>query len=234
MKTVGRPHTSLHPITNKTKDKRRRPLTARLRTSGGVLLRPPTSATAPGGRKKIDHVTVAECQLKLARACGRGGSIEAVRAAFTKFLRFGRSKTGDSLTFEEFIVACKHCGIMEVEQDYAMFQLMDINGDGIITFKEFSKILYGRDDAEALNWNYHKANERLVKTRYDQQQSRVIKTGAALRARLQQQATHVARGDDGPLRGIEVGARVDLSSAKNIMRRYHIMHTAAALQEMLE
>ena len=110
----------------------------------------------------------------------------------------------------------------------------DINGDGIITFKEFSKILYGRDDAEALNWNYHKANERLVKTRYDQQQSRVIKTGAALRARLQQQATHVARGDDGPLRGIEVGARVDLSSAKNIMRRYHIMHTAAALQEMLE
>lgn len=108
--------------------------------------------------KKIDRVTVAECQAKLAKVCGAGGDIEAVRAAFTKFLRFGRSKTGDSLTFEEFIVAAKHCGIMEVEQDYAMFQLMDVNGDGIISFKEFAKILYGHN-AEVLNWTYHKVRD---------------------------------------------------------------------------
>ena len=68
----------------------------------------------------------------------------------------------------------------------------------------------------------------------EQQQSRIIKTGVRLRQRLQERAAHVNRGEDGPLRGIEVGARVDISSAKNIMRRYGIQHTEVALAELLE
>jgi len=183
-------------------------------------------------RKKIDHVTVEECQRKLARKCGAGGSDAAVRDAFSRFLHFGRSKTGDSLTFEEFIVACKACGIMEVEQCYAMFQLMDANADGIISLKEFSKVLYG-DLHHVRNWNYRKANEKLVETRVKHQQNYVIKTGAALRDRLAEAAAHVRKGE-GHLRGIDVGIAADPSSVINVCRRYGIMHTQAALREMLE
>jgi Ca2+-binding EF-hand superfamily protein len=183
-------------------------------------------------QQKVQHVTVGELVSKLQKACGSGGSEELVRAAFAKFLRHGRSATGDSLSFEEFIVAVKASGIMETEHAYAMFQLMDGNANGIISFDEFASVLYG-SDVHTLQWTYDKANQLLVETREKQQKDYTVRDGHTLRKRLQAAAEHVRQGE-GQLRGILVGKPVDIASVRMVLRRYHIQCTEAAVRGMLE